>query len=83
MIINVTSVLVDDQEKALDFYTGKLGFLKKTDMPAGEYRWLTVVSPEVPDGVELVLEPNAHPTAQEFQKAMVADGNGTGHNSGA
>jgi predicted enzyme related to lactoylglutathione lyase len=74
MIINVTSVMVDDQAKALNFYTGTLGFLKKTDVPAGEYRWLTVVSPERPDGVELVLEPNAHPAAQEFQKAMVADG---------
>jgi predicted enzyme related to lactoylglutathione lyase len=74
MIINVTSVMVDDQSKALDFYTTKLGFVKKNDVPAGEYRWLTVVSPERPDGVELVLEPNVHPAAQEFQKAMVTDG---------
>jgi catechol 2,3-dioxygenase-like lactoylglutathione lyase family enzyme len=74
MIINVTSVFVDDQQKALDFYTNKLGFLKKTDMPAGEYRWLTVVSPDQPDGVELLLEPNAHPAAKAFQAAIVADG---------
>lgn len=74
MIINVTSVFVDDQSKALDFYTSKLGFLKKTDVPAGEHRWLTVVSPELPDGVELLLEPNVHPAAQAFQKAIVADG---------
>ena len=53
--IHVTSVLVDDQAKALEFYTEKLGFVKKTDVPAGEHRWLTVVSPEAPDGVELLL----------------------------
>jgi catechol 2,3-dioxygenase-like lactoylglutathione lyase family enzyme len=74
MRINVTSVFVDDQAKALDFYTDKLGFLKKTDMPAGEFRWLTIVSPEAPDGVELLLEPNDHPAAQAYQQAIVADG---------
>jgi catechol 2,3-dioxygenase-like lactoylglutathione lyase family enzyme len=74
MRINVTSVFVDDQAKALAFYTDKLGFLKKTDVPAGEARWLTVVSPEAPDGVELLLEPNAHPAAQAYQQALVADG---------
>ncbi len=74
MRINVTSVFVDDQDKALAFYTGTLGFVKKTDMPAGEYRWLTVVSPEAPDGVELLLEPNAHPAAKAYQDALVADG---------
>ena len=74
MRINVTSVFVDDQAKALDFYTDKLGFEAKTDVPAGEFRWLTVVSPEVPDGVELLLEPNAHPAAQAYQQAIVADG---------
>jgi catechol 2,3-dioxygenase-like lactoylglutathione lyase family enzyme len=74
MRINVTSVFVDDQEKALSFYTDKLGFLKKTDVPAGEARWLTVVSPEAPDGVELLLEPNFHPAAQAYQQALVADG---------
>ena len=74
MRINVTSVVVDDQAKALAFYTDVLGFLKKTDVPAGEHRWLTVVSPEAPDGVELLLEPNAHPAAQAYQQAIVADG---------
>ncbi|HKG19778.1 MAG TPA: VOC family protein, partial [Candidatus Limnocylindrales bacterium] len=61
MKIVVTSVLVDDQEKALQFYTNILGFMKKADIPMGEARWLTVVSPEDPDGVELVLEPSDHP----------------------
>lgn len=74
MRINVTSVLVDDQDKALDFYTRVLGFEKKTDMPAGEYRWLTVVSPEAPDGVELLLEPDQHPAAGPYKQALVADG---------
>jgi catechol 2,3-dioxygenase-like lactoylglutathione lyase family enzyme len=72
--INVTSVYVDDQAKALAFYTEKLGFIKKTDVPAGEYRWLTVVSPASPDGVELLLEPAGHPAADPFKKALVADG---------
>ncbi|HYH75600.1 MAG TPA: VOC family protein [Candidatus Saccharimonadales bacterium] len=74
MIINVTSIFVDDQKKALEFYTEKLGFIKKNDMPAGEYRWLTVVSPEQPDGVELLLEPDEHPAAKAFKKAIAADG---------
>ena len=74
MRINVTSVFVDDQAKALAFYTDVLGFVKKNDVPAGEHRWLTVVSPEAPDGVELLLEPNAHPAAQAYQQAIVADG---------
>jgi catechol 2,3-dioxygenase-like lactoylglutathione lyase family enzyme len=74
MRINVTSVFVDDQAKALGFYTDKLGFVKKTDMPAGEFRWLTVVSPDEPDGVELLLEPNDHPAARAYQQAIVADG---------
>ena len=72
--INVTSVLVDDQAKALAFYTEKLGFIKKTDEPAGEARWLTVVSPASPDGVELLLEPDGHPAARPFKEALVADG---------
>jgi len=72
--INLTSVLVDDQAKALAFYTDILGFVKKTDMPTGEHRWLTVVSPEAPDGVELLLEPDAHPAARPFKEALVADG---------
>ena len=74
MKINVTSVLVDDQAKALDFYTNVLGFVKKTDLPAGGARWLTVVSPEAPDGVELLLEPDEHPAARAFKEALVADG---------
>lgn len=74
MKIYVTSVFVDDQDKALKFYTEVLGFKKKTDLPAGEYRWLTVVSPEQPDGVELLLEPNAHPAARAYQEAIVKDG---------
>ncbi len=72
--INVTSVLVDDQAKALAFYTEKLGFLKKTDEPAGAARWLTVVSPADPGGVELLLEPDGHPAVRPFKEALVADG---------
>ncbi|MGW5384690.1 VOC family protein [Nocardia sp. NPDC003963] len=74
MRINVTSVWVDDQTKALAFYTDTLGFTKKTDVPTGEYRWLTVVSPEAPDGVELLLEPDAHPAAKPFKNALAEDG---------
>jgi catechol 2,3-dioxygenase-like lactoylglutathione lyase family enzyme len=72
--ITTASVLVDDQDKALHFYTDKLRFQKKTDLPAGDHRWLTVVSPEQPDGVELLLEPDAHPAARPFKEALVADG---------
>ncbi|KAB1905318.1 VOC family protein [Micromonospora tulbaghiae] len=74
MRINLTSVYVDDQAKALRFYTDVLGFVKKTDVPTGEYRWLTVVSPDAPDGVELLLEPDAHPAAKAFKEALAADG---------
>ncbi len=74
MKITVTSVLVDDQDKALAFYTDVLGFRKKTEIPLGEHRWLTVVSPEAPDGVELVLEPDEHPAAKPFKAALVEDG---------
>ena len=74
MRVNLASVLVDDQEKALRFYTDVLGFEKKTEIPMGEHRWLTVVSPEEPDGVELVLEPDAHPAAKPFKEALVEDG---------
>jgi catechol 2,3-dioxygenase-like lactoylglutathione lyase family enzyme len=74
MRINLASVLVDDQAKALTFYTDVLGFKKKTDIPLGEHRWLTVVSPEAPDGVELVLEPDEHPAAKPFKAALVEDG---------
>ena len=72
--IVLTSVLVDDQEKALRFYTEKLGFVKKTEIPLGEHRWLTVVAPGAGDGVELVLEPDAHPAARPFKQALVEDG---------
>jgi catechol 2,3-dioxygenase-like lactoylglutathione lyase family enzyme len=72
--INVTSVLVDDQEKALAFYTDVLGFQKKTDLPVGDHRWLTVVSPDDPDGTELLLEPDAHPAAGPFKEALAGDG---------
>ena len=74
MRINMTSVLVDDQDKALRFYTDVLGFAKKAEIPLGEYRWLTVVSPDDPDGTELVLEPDAHPAAKIFKEALVSDG---------
>jgi catechol 2,3-dioxygenase-like lactoylglutathione lyase family enzyme len=74
MKIVVTSVLVDDQEKALRFYTGVLGFVKKIDVPLGEDRWLTVVSPEEPDGTELLLEPDSHPAVKPFKRALVEDG---------
>ena len=74
MRINVTSVLVDDQDKALRFYTDVLGFVKKTEIPLGEARWLTVVSPDEPDGVELLLEPDGHPAARPWKEALVADG---------
>jgi catechol 2,3-dioxygenase-like lactoylglutathione lyase family enzyme len=72
--INLTSVLVDDQDKALAFYTDVLGFVKKTEIPLGEHRWLTVVSPDDPDGVELVLEPSDHPAVGPFKDALMADG---------
>jgi catechol 2,3-dioxygenase-like lactoylglutathione lyase family enzyme len=72
--INVTSVLVDDQAKALAFYTEMLGFVAKTDVPVGGFRWLTVVGANEPDGVELLLEPDAHPAAREFKRALVEDG---------
>lgn len=74
MRINLASVFVDDQAKALAFYTDVLGFVKKNDMPAGEFRWLTVVSPEAPDGPELLLEPDNHPAAKPFKEALLADG---------
>lgn len=74
MLIKLASVMVDDQAKALAFYTEKLGFVQKNDVPLGEYRWITVVSPDEPDGPELVLEPDAHPAAGPWKKALVADG---------
>jgi catechol 2,3-dioxygenase-like lactoylglutathione lyase family enzyme len=72
--ITVTSVLVEDQEKALKFYTEVLGFVKKHDIPLGEARWLTVVSPSAPDGTELLLEPDQHPACRPFKQALVEDG---------
>jgi catechol 2,3-dioxygenase-like lactoylglutathione lyase family enzyme len=72
--ITITSVLVDDQDKALRFYTEVLGFAKKTEVPIGENRWLTVVSPDDPDGTELLLEPDGHPAAGPFKQALQDDG---------
>ncbi|HEV7284442.1 MAG TPA: VOC family protein, partial [Kaistia sp.] len=72
--ITLASVFVDDQDKAAAFYTDVLGFVKKHDIPMGAARWLTVVSPAAPDGTELVLEPNGHPAAGVYQKALVGDG---------
>lgn len=74
MKIIITSVFVKDQEKALQFYTEKLGFVKKEDTPVGAFRWLTVVSPEDQDGTELLLEPHDNPVAQAYQKGLVAAG---------
>lgn len=72
--ITVTSVYVDDQEQALQFYTDVLGFTKKNDIPLGEARWLTVVSPEDPDGTELLLEPANHPAVEPYRTALAEDG---------
>ncbi|MEH7384415.1 VOC family protein [Bacillus sp. JJ1521] len=74
MKIIVTSLFVDDQDKALNFYSEVLGFEKKHDVPMGEFRWITLVSPEAPEGTELVLEPNNHQAAKEYQKKLFADG---------
>lgn len=74
MRIKLTSIMVDDQKKALSFYTEVLGFRKKHDVPVGEYRWITVTSPEAPDDVELALEPNANPAGKMFQEAMFSQG---------
>ena len=72
--IHLTSVFVDDQARALAFYTDVLGFRVKDDVPHGEHRWLTVVSPAHPDGAELLLEPDAHPAAKQYKAALVRDG---------
>jgi len=74
MKIKLNSIFVDDQDKALAFYTEKLGFVKKHDIPLGEFKWLTVVSPEEPDGTELVLEPNDNPTASTYQQGLFEQG---------
>jgi catechol 2,3-dioxygenase-like lactoylglutathione lyase family enzyme len=74
MRIKLTSIMVDDQDKALRFYTEIFGFIKKHEMPVGAYRWLTVVSPEGPDDLELSLEPNANPAGKTFQEALFTQG---------
>jgi predicted enzyme related to lactoylglutathione lyase len=74
MKIVVTSLFVEDQEKALKFYTEKLGFVKKHDVPTGEYRWITLVSQEEQNGTELLLEPNVHPAAKEYQAKISSEG---------
>lgn len=74
MRIKLNSVMVDNQDKALKFYTQVLGFVTKHDIPVGEFRWITVVSPEGPDDLELALEPNANPAAKTFQEALFKQG---------
>ena len=74
MKMYLTSVYVDDQDKALTFYTEVLGFIKKSDVPVGQFKWLTVASPEEPGGVELLLEPNDNPAARQYQKALFEQG---------
>ncbi|GHG99772.1 VOC family protein [Streptomyces rubradiris] len=74
MRIHLTNVFVDDQDKALRFYTEVLGFVRKHDVPLGEDRWLTVVSPEDPHGTELLLEPSGHPAVRPYKTALVQDG---------
>lgn len=74
MRIHLTSVFVDDQDKALRFYTDVLGFVKKAEVPVGKDRWLTVVSPEDPDGTELLLEPDGHPAVKPYKTALADDG---------
>lgn len=74
MRITQTSVFVDDQAKAEEFYTGVLGLEVRHDIPLGQFRWLTVVSPDDRDGTELVLEPNEHPAARAYTEALMADG---------
>jgi len=74
MRIVVSSIYVDNQEKALQFYTEQLGFIKKTEIPLGEAKWLTVVAASDPDGTELLLEPDTHPAVGSFKRALVQDG---------
>ncbi|MDF0727116.1 VOC family protein [Cytobacillus sp. S13-E01] len=74
MKIIVTSIFVQDQDTALKFYSEILGFVKKHDVPTGEFRWITLVSPSDPEGTELLLEPNNHPAAKEYQKKLFAEG---------
>lgn len=72
--IIITSIFVQDQDKALEFYTKTLGFVKKHDVPSGAYRWITLVSPDEEGSIELLLEPNEHPAAKEYQEKLFADG---------
>lgn len=74
MRIKLTSIMVDDQDKALKFYTEVFGFVKKTEIPVGPYKWLTVISPDGPADIELSLEPNANPAGRTFQEAIFAQG---------
>lgn len=74
MKVIVTSIFVDDQDKALEFYCDKLGFIKRHDVPVGEFRWITLVSPEDENGTEILLEPNNHPAAKEYQQKIFTDG---------
>ncbi|MEK3906687.1 VOC family protein [Oceanobacillus sp. FSL W7-1309] len=74
MKIIVTSIFVEDQDKALQFYSETLGFVKKHDVPAGEFRWITLVSPEDQEGTEIVLEPNNNPIAKDYQKRLFEEG---------
>lgn len=74
MKLQAISIFVDDQQQALDFYTGKLGFVVAADIPVGEHRWLTVVDPDRPDGTEISLEPKGHPAVEPFTHALLADG---------
>lgn len=74
MRIIVTSIFVEDQDKALEFYSETLGFVKKHDVPTGEHRWITLVSPDEQDGTELLLEPNEHPAAKKYQQKLFEDG---------
>lgn len=74
MRIRLVSIFVEDQSKAVAFYTEKLGFLKKMDFPAGKHRWITVASPEDPSGPQLVLEPNENPASRQFQESLRAQG---------
>ena len=74
MNIVLGSVFVDDQDRALKFYTEVLGFVEKAEVPLGDHRWLTVVSPLDPDGTELLLEPDSHPAVGPFKVALAADG---------
>ena len=74
MKINLYSIFIENQDKALSFYTEKLGFIKKHDESVGEFKWITIVSPEDPDGVEVSLEPNKNPIAETYQKGLFEQG---------